>query len=246
MRIAEGLEMLELTLGQGERAMTIHPVVLYDENAWVLIDTGMPGSEGLIRALVKQAGIPELPLQAIVLTHQDIDHIGGLPGFQASEPSPFEVYAHADDREAIDGKTPMIKFGPERASMLLPSLPDAVRISFENAFLHPTKPNVTRAMADGETLPFGGGLTVIHTPGHTPGHVCLYHHASKTLIAGDAMVAVGGELQGPRPQMTPELEQAYASLGKLKALDIETVICYHGGLARENVNASIEKLADRS
>ncbi|MCC3376287.1 MBL fold metallo-hydrolase [Cohnella sp. REN36] len=246
MRIAEGLEMLELTLGHGEQTMMIHPVALYDAEGWVLIDTGMPGSEGAIRALAGQAGIPAHPLRAVILTHQDIDHIGGLPGFLDSEPAPFDVYAHEDDRSAIDGRAPMIKFGPERRSALLASLPDALRIPFERVFVHPSRPNVTRVLQDGETLPFGGGLTVIHTPGHTPGHVSLYHQASKTLIAGDAMVAESGELYGPRPAMTPQLEQAYASVNKLKAYDIEQVVCYHGGLVRGDVNARIAKLSDRS
>ena len=46
---------------------------------------------------------------------------------------------------------------------------------------------VDRIVEDGEELPFCGGITVIHTPGHTPGHICLYIGQNKTLIAGDAL-----------------------------------------------------------
>ncbi|MHB8917725.1 MAG: MBL fold metallo-hydrolase [Desulfocucumaceae bacterium] len=54
------------------------------------------------------------------------------------------------------------------------------------------KADVGRTVADEEELPYCGGITVIHTPGHTPGHICLYHKQSRTLIAGDALFAEGG------------------------------------------------------
>ncbi|WP_317618381.1 MBL fold metallo-hydrolase [Paenibacillus sp. PL91] len=117
-----------------------------------------------------------------------------------------------------------------------------MRIQFENIFVRPSKPNVTRLLADGETLPIGGGLTVIHTPGHTPGHISLYHQASKTLIAGDALVIQNGELQGSSPYSTVNMEQALRSLEKFKPFDIEAVICYHGGLLRGNINKRIADL----
>ncbi|MFC6548633.1 MBL fold metallo-hydrolase [Cohnella cellulosilytica] len=239
--------MLEVTAKLGDRTMTVCPTVVYDDRSRVLIDTGMPGMAGEIDGLSKEAGIPE-PLEAILLTHQDIDHVGGLPGFLAALPDgaePFEVYAHEGDRDAIDGKAPMIKFSPERAAAMLGALPDAVRVPFENAFLRPTRPNVTRLLADGETLPYGGGLTVIHTPGHTPGHVSFYHRPSKTLIAADAMVVENGELQGPRPANTPDLELAMRSLSRLGSFDVEAVICFHGGLWRGDFGQRIAYLTGR-
>lgn len=111
MRIAEGLEMLDLEMKLGGRSMTIHPIIVYDNDAWTLIDTGMPGSANEIRAYAMQAGICGTPLQSIILTHQDIDHIGGLPGFlEDMGAASFEVYAHEDDRDTVDGKAPLLKF----------------------------------------------------------------------------------------------------------------------------------------
>ena len=43
-----------------------------------------------------------------------------------------------------------------------------------NSFIPHPRVRVTRLVDDGELLPVRGGLTVIHTPGHTPGHICLY------------------------------------------------------------------------
>jgi len=241
MQIAEGIEMLELKWQQ----MTIHPVILFDKDSWTLIDTGMPGSASVIRNLAIQAGLGELPLRTIILTHQDIDHIGGLPGILANESEAPTVLAHPDDEGAINGTQPSYKMSPERLAGFLQQLPENIRLQYEQTFLHPSRPNVDRTFVDGEMLPIGGGLTVIHTPGHTPGHVSLYHQQSKTLIVGDAMVAANGELMGPNPSVTPNLEQALESLKKFKSFDIEKVICYHGGLVQDSVNERIAELADR-
>jgi glyoxylase-like metal-dependent hydrolase (beta-lactamase superfamily II) len=243
MRIAEGLEMLELAMKLGDRTMIIHPMIVHDQHTWTLIDTGMPGMAEAILAYAKEAGISEKTLQTIILTHQDIDHIGGLPQFLGDNgEAAFEIYAHEDDRDTIDGQAPLLKFPPEMLSAELASLPDHVRLKFESTFVHPSKPNVTRLISDGETLPIGGGLTVIHTPGHTPGHVSLYHQASKTLIASDALVIHNGELLGSSPYSTVNMEQAIRSLEKFKPFEIETVVCYHGGLLRGDINKRIEAL----
>lgn len=232
--------MLELNLGP----MTVYPTILIDEDSWTLIDTGMPGSAAAIVELAKQAGVGDRPLKAILLTHQDLDHIGGLPGVLEATGGSATAYAHPADSGAINGTSPMLKMSPERLAGFLQQASDEVRAQFERTFHNPSRPNVDREFADGEPLPFGGGLTVIHTPGHTPGHVCLYHRASKTLIAGDALVAKDGKLMGPNPPVTPDMPAALASLKKLLPFDIEGVICYHGGWVPGDAKARFAELAE--
>jgi glyoxylase-like metal-dependent hydrolase (beta-lactamase superfamily II) len=240
MKINEQIEVLELTLQMGEHPFVINPVVIHGEHSYVLVDTGMPGSYGPITELLIQAGINPAAPHAIILTHQDIDHVGSLPQFKGEG---VEVYAHGDDQPYIDGLKPMIKFNGERKAGLIASLPQDLAVALEATFSGKEK-NVTALLTDGEKLPFGGGLTVIHTPGHTPGHVCLYHELSKTLIAGDALVVNGGELHGPNPGVTPDMPLALESLRKLKAYPIETVICYHGGIFKGDVQQALDKLTE--
>ena len=88
-----------------------------------------------------------------------------------------------------------------------------------------------RALADGEELPYGGGIVVIHTPGHTPGHMSFFLPADHLLISGDALRVESGVLEGPNPKVTPDLSLAAASLRKLLGYPIDRVLCYHGGLS---------------
>ncbi len=67
---------------------------------------------------------------------------------------------------------------------------------------------------------------------------------NKTLIAGDAMNIIDGQLMGPNKQLLSEkdAETATNSLRKLEAFDIENVIAYHGSLFNDNPNQRIEEL----
>jgi len=130
-----------------------------------------------------------------------------------------------------------------RLSKRLVSLSEEQRQQAEALFANPPKASVDTAVADGEILPYCGGITVIFTPGHTPGHICLYLNKSKILVTGDALVAADGELRGPNPGATYDMDAALKSLKKLTRYDIETVVCYHGGVYRDNPNKRLAELA---
>ncbi len=78
-------------------------------------------------------------------------------------------------------------------------------------------------------MPLHGGIEVIHTPGHTPGHLSLFVKKARLLIAGDELRVEEGELVGPSEWATPDTKQASASLRKLTEYQIDYVLCYHGG-----------------
>ena len=175
-------------------------------------------------------------------THQDFDHIGGLK--ELLQDHPIEVMAHAEEKPYIEGAKSLLKMTPERLATMFKSLPEEQRPEAKAKFLDSLKSNVDKTVGDGEILPYCGGITVIYTPGHTPGHICLYHNSSKTLITGDALNVVEGQLVGPNPVFTVDMSRAWESVRKLTEYDIENVICYHGGVYGDHVNERLIELIE--
>lgn len=86
-------------------------------------------------------------------------------------------------------------------------------------------------------------MWVISTPGHTPGHISLYLRREKTLIAGDALTAEDGRLMGPPPPPhTLDTTTAWQSVGRLAELDVERIVCYHGGIVDEDPGGQLRRV----
>jgi glyoxylase-like metal-dependent hydrolase (beta-lactamase superfamily II) len=243
MRIADGVEVLELPMQGFAGRSIIHPTLIWDDDTAVLVDAGFLGQLQQIREAMGNAGVPFDRLDKVIITHQDIDHIGSLPDIIRESSHKVEVLSHEEEKPYIECRKPLIKMNRERLSKMAVSLPEEQRQRMEALFANPPKASVDTMVADEQVLPYCGGITVIFTPGHTPGHICLYLNKSKTLIAGDALVAVDGELRGPNPQATYDLDTALQSLKKLTEYDIETVICYHGGVYGDSANERLAELA---
>ena len=244
MKIANGVEVLELKIIVMGRENVIYPTLIWDNDTVILVDAGFPGQAQYIREAVEKAGVPFSKLNKVIITHQDIDHIGALPEMLTISENKIEVIAHEIEKPYIQGDKPLLKADPERMKKLEGTIPEEQLNRMKELFKNPPKAKVDTTVVDGEELPYCGGIKVIWTPGHTTGHICLYLKQSKTLIRGDAIMLSDGQLFGPRPQMTANMEEATKSLKKLTQYDIETVICYHGGVCKNNINQRITGLAN--
>ena len=129
-------------------------------NRAVLID---PGDEpDVLVALVKKS---KAELEAIWLTHAHLDHIGGIAGVKRVWDVP--VYLHAAD-------LPIFIRGEQQAAL------------YGVPFEQPEAPD--HFIADGDVLHIGSAeFAVMHTPGHSPGHVVLLHDGM--MIGGDLLFA---------------------------------------------------------
>ena len=247
MQVAQGVEMLELPATLMNGPGTLYPTLLRDRQDAVLVDAGLPDmAQQFLEAMVR-AEVPAEKLTRVIITHHDLDHIGSLGDLQRAVPHRVEVLAHADEVPYIQGERRPIKMTPEvlaRMEEQMKDLPEdrrqAMRAMMEG--MKSQKLIVNRTISDGEMLPYCGGIQIIHTPGHTPGHICLYHPASKTLITGDALVVEGGSLMPAPPFINADTPTALASLKKLAGCDIANVIAYHGGLFRDNPNRRIAEI----
>lgn len=231
----KGIEMLTIA----KDSFVIHPTLIWDEKQTLLIDTGMPGYMEDINLVMAKANKSLEDLTGILLTHQDIDHIGSLPEILTACTQHLTIYAHKEDIPYIEGELPLLKANPAKFSEdKWESLPDHLKF----IYLHPPKAQVSNPLEDGQLLEMNGGLEIIHTPGHTPGHICLFHITSGTLVAGDALTAVNGKLQLPNSVHTPDMELAIQSLEKLLTYPIKQIVCYHGGLVSDHVMEQLQGL----
>ena len=139
MEIAKGVEMLQLEFQE----FIIHPI-LWDDEMAVLIDTGFPGQFEDIQVEMERVGVSADKVKVVILTHQDIDHIGSLPNVLENGVSDIKVYAHELDKPYIEGDLPLLK-----------------DVHVEN----PPKGKVSDTVIDGQELPYCGGILILHTPG---------------------------------------------------------------------------------
>jgi glyoxylase-like metal-dependent hydrolase (beta-lactamase superfamily II) len=242
MKIADGIESLEIPMDfMGSGGGVINPVVAWDEREGAtLFDAGLPGQLPAIEEGLGKLGLRLSSVKRLFLTHQDLDHIGSAQAIvEAVQPG---VYAHTADVPFIQGELPLLKMDPKRFEARMAALPAERRAQAMKLLSSPPRVKVSHPLEGGEELPFHGGIVVIPTPGHTPGHVSYYLKAHKVLVAGDALRVEGGSLIGPAPMATPDMRRAVASLHNLLPWRIDAVICYHGGLVKRDIATRLAAL----
>lgn len=242
MKLAPWIDVIEVT-GElaGHRIHPFNPVLFNDGKSTMLVDTGMPWHLSGLKAELTSLGVQPASLGSILLTHQDIDHISNASDLQAI--SGAAVLAHQDEVPCIQGEQPLIKLTPAFIEKLLGMLPEAVREQARAVFNNPSSVAVDQPVSDGEVIPIGTGVQVIHTPGHTPGHISLYVPSEALLIAGDALRLENGGLVGPNKSHTLDMKNAMASVRKLAELTIDKVLCYHGGLFGPDAGQRLSEIA---
>lgn len=235
--------MIELPVKVIGNESIIHPTLIWDKDTVILVDTGMAGSLPEIKNAMENTSVSFERLNKIIVTHQDIDHIGGIKSI-LNELDDVKVLAHEEDKPYIQGEKKLIRLNSNFMERIN-SLPDEEQKKVLN-MLENLSVSVDITLEDGEELADCGGIIIIHTPGHTPGHICLYHKASKTLIVGDAMNIIDEQLIGPNKLLLTEenAKKAVNSLRKFENYDVENVITYHGGLFNNDPNQRIREFND--
>ncbi|ELY44916.1 MBL fold metallo-hydrolase [Natronorubrum bangense] len=217
-----GVHTLPLTVDYGGQTLTITPTAVETDRGLVLIDVGPAGAVDGIRTHLRSLGYELADIWLVVLTHHDGDHAGGLS--ELLEAVDAVVATHHKEAPFVTGERDPIKGDGDRYP------PAAVDLE----------------LVDGVRIPtFAGPIELIETPGHAPGHCSLYFPAGNLLVAGDALVADGDEpLSGPKEEFTPDMDRALESVGTLATLEIDHVVCYHGGYVDRGSDA-IREIAER-
>ncbi|HJQ11433.1 MAG TPA: MBL fold metallo-hydrolase [Gemmatimonadaceae bacterium] len=184
--------------------MNVHTITVgpFQENSYLVIDDDTqhavivdPGGEGqrLVNAIEKS----KATLDAIWITHAHVDHVGAIATVKERWDVP--VYLHPLDRRLYEAA------GRQAEVYGVP-------------FEEPPTPDAE--FADGQKLMIGKSqMTVMHTPGHSPGHVVI--HGSGIALVGDCLFA-GSIGRTDLPMSNPQ--QLAESLQKIAALPAETIV----------------------
>ena len=187
-------------------------VVLVKGEENCLIDSGAKDADvdQHILPALEELGLTLDSVKWLLNTHSHGDHIGGHARIRNL--ANLKVAAHASSAPkvenpvpyAIETRTKFPEYSPAPQSYLQ-GVP------------------VDRIMEDGEII--AGRLQVIHTPGHDNDCVCWYDIPTKTLITGDSLQGNGTPAQGVG--FYKSLDQYLDSLEKLRAMDIDHIVCGH-------------------
>jgi glyoxylase-like metal-dependent hydrolase (beta-lactamase superfamily II) len=191
----------------------------YDANSYlvngkVLIDTGI-NTNALIAEIEKNIDIHDL--EYIILTHCHYDHSASAEAI--AKKSGARIAIHKNDVEGLhhNEASAAAAFDSKAPSFV----PDVL-------------------LDEGESISIGNGehLQIIHTPGHTPGGICLYEPLSKSLFSGDTVFPQGSI--GRTDFIGGNSAKISESIQKLTQLDVRTMYPGHGDPTSDNVKRQIE------
>lgn len=194
--------------------------LLIDGEELTLVDTGFPNSTENILGYIHKINQQPSNISRILLTHCHVDHVGSAQ--ELKQLTKAKVGVHQEDADFVAGLKTLPR--PKGAS---------------NTSFTPVRPDIV--LKENDKV---GNLTVVHTPGHTPGSIALYGPMRKILFVGDTLRFVNGEIIGPSEQFTSDMHQAMRSIEKISRLDFDVMLSGHGDPLKTNASDKVKEFYD--
>jgi glyoxylase-like metal-dependent hydrolase (beta-lactamase superfamily II) len=236
LRRGEPRSVLAMTVNRMEIIQNVHlipnvianPYLMIDSDGLTLIDAGIPGSEKKILKYIDSLGFAPADLKHILITHADYDHVGGLAALK--NVCRARIYASKAEAEAIRVGRSSRQLKPEKLMLKM-------MYALANRYAKTTPVEVDHFLTGGQIFDeVLGGLLVVDTPGHTPGHISFFAPNAGILFAGDSMVSDDRGLYRSVIDNTWDHTQAVESVRKQVDLGASIVCTGHGPVVRDASN----------
>lgn len=228
------LSMMEVAAGVHlVHASHTNFVLVRDGDEVTLVDSGYPGDRDLVETSLARLDLGVSDLAGTVLTHGHVDHVGSAERLRRDAGVP--VHCHVEEAPNVRGERhEVIATSDVLSRSWRPKVLRFALNAARNGALAPY-PSVTDPTTfAGGPLDLPGSPTVLHTPGHTSGHVCLHLPDRGVLLSGDALITVDvwdRTRRGPqviRDLFNADHAQAIASLDVLAGVEADVVVPGHG------------------
>lgn len=234
----------EVVSGVYDLPMSIVHSYLVVTDEIVLIDSGYPGWSERILQEVARHNQNVAHVGHIILTHYHVDHAGCAADLKKATGA--RVYAHPADATYIRGEKPHEGPFPRGVVDRLIAPVWFRRSARYRRILKAA--TIDHELSDGERLPIGEDLEIVHTPGHTPGHISVLMPSKKLLFVGDAAANVFG-LRAPVGTMfglaTADIALAKESMRKIAGLDFDIACFGHGRVLRGAANLAFRRYVEK-
>jgi glyoxylase-like metal-dependent hydrolase (beta-lactamase superfamily II) len=202
----------------------------------ILIDSGIPSTpQTAILPYLERIGVAPAEVDYLIITHASADHFGGSAAMRETAPH-IEIVAHRLDIGSItDLEHHLDENFADAATLGYPWPPEVFALT-RDLFGPPMA--VNWAVEGGEQISLGDGwsLTLLHTPGHTPGHLSVWDARHRAVFVGDAIFGKGvpslaGQLASPPPYFS--VDDYLGSIAALEALQPQCLLATHYPVMRE-------------
>ena len=203
------------------------------DDGCTVIDTSIAPAAKAIVAQAHKLGYGPREIRRVLITHAHPDHVGGLPALKAA--SGAQIYCSSLERPVVEGRTPIPGPPDERLGPLMR------RLRPPPTTLKGTP--VDHELSDGQIIDgLLGGLQVVATPGHAPGHLSFWAPQRGILFTGDVIFHLG-RLGLPFAFFTVDMAENIRSIRRLVDLKPELVCFGHGPPIARNAAKRISAFA---
>ena len=202
-----------------------------DQKNMILIDTGTSSGGAKILSYLKQTGRTPAVISEIILTHSDSDHSGSAAALKRETGAKLAVGEL--DAPRVSGQVKKIKETSGFGNLLM---------SFFGMFMKVERVAPDVILKEGDTV---GPLTIIHTPGHTDGSICVYK-PGYALFIGDSLLTTGsGEIKMPGNMLNRDTAELRKSVEKISKLDFTLLLPGHGKPITSNGSQKLKEFVAR-